>query len=202
MAWRLTGQFIESCSCNMLCPCWFGVPELAVQDQGWCASAIAFRVREGTADGVSLNGQTLVMALDFPDLMFNGGGTARLYFDEGATAAQRGALEAIFTGQQGGPMAAVAPLVATWLPSRTARIDVREDGDTVTVAVGDIGRVESRLLRDGEGKDFTLRGGGFVAGLKMEAVELAPSSSHWADPDMPRRFQTKSGGRSTVSWSA
>ena len=24
MAWNLKGQMIESCSCNMFCPCWFG----------------------------------------------------------------------------------------------------------------------------------------------------------------------------------
>lgn len=201
MAWRLTGQFIESCSCNLMCPCWFGVPELAVQDQGWCATAIAFRVREGNADGASLDGQTVVLAADFPDVMFKGGGTARLYLDERASAEQRRALEDIFTGQQGGPMAALAPLMSTWLPSRVARIDVAEDGDTVTVTVGDAGRVQSRKLRDAEGKDFTLRGGGFVAGLQMDAAELAPSASRWSDPEMSRQFETKSGARANVSWS-
>src|SRR5438876_957919 len=25
MAWNLTADFIETCSCNMLCPCWYGV---------------------------------------------------------------------------------------------------------------------------------------------------------------------------------
>jgi len=188
MAWQLSGQFIETCSCNMLCPCWFGVPELAVQDQGWCATAAAVRVSDGEADGVSLAGQTVAFAFDFPDLMFNGGGTARLYLDERASIAQREALEAIFSGQRGGPMAALAAMLSTWLPSRTTTIAVTEDGDAVSVAVGDIGRVESRRLRDGEGKDFTLRGGGFIAGLGMEALDLAPSSSHWADPEMPRQF--------------
>ena len=43
MAWRLTGQLVETCSCNMFCPCWFTVQELMIMDQGWCASAIAFR---------------------------------------------------------------------------------------------------------------------------------------------------------------
>jgi hypothetical protein len=34
MAWNLTADFIETCSCNMLCPCWYGVRELMVMDQG------------------------------------------------------------------------------------------------------------------------------------------------------------------------
>jgi len=44
MAWNMTAQMIETCSCNMLCPCWYGVKELMVMDRGWCASAILFRV--------------------------------------------------------------------------------------------------------------------------------------------------------------
>src|SRR5512132_2775085 len=99
----------------MFCPCWFGVPDLAVQDQGWCASAIAFRVREGTADGVDLAGRTAVVALDFPDLMFNGGGTARVWVEDGASAEQRRELEAILQGKKGGPMAALGGMIATWL---------------------------------------------------------------------------------------
>lgn len=201
MAWRLTGQLIETCSCNMLCPCWFGVPELAIQDQGYCSTALAFRVQQGSADGTSLDGQTVVIALDFEDVIFNGNGTGRVYLDEAASADQRRALEAIFSGQQGGPMAAVGALVGTWLPARTAKMDVKEEGDTITVAVGDIGQVQSRRLRDGEGKDFTLRGGGLVGGLQMDAMELAPSGSRWSDPDL-RRFETKSGGRAVVNWSA
>ena len=35
MAWNLRAQVIESCSCNMLCPCWFGVTDLMVMDRGW-----------------------------------------------------------------------------------------------------------------------------------------------------------------------
>jgi hypothetical protein len=31
MAWNLTAEFTETCSCNMLCPCWYGVKELMAQ---------------------------------------------------------------------------------------------------------------------------------------------------------------------------
>ena len=33
MAWNLKGQMIQSCSCNMFCPCWFGVQELMIMDE-------------------------------------------------------------------------------------------------------------------------------------------------------------------------
>ena len=201
MAWRLTGQLIETCSCNMFCPCWFTVQDLMNMDQGWCASAIVFRTRDGQSNDVGLNGRTVVLALDFPGpTLFDGNATARLYIDDGASADQRRELEAICSGQKGGPMAVVAGLVSKWLPGRAAKIDVTDQGDTLSIAVGEAGRVESRLLRDPQGHGFTLRGGGFVSGLGMEQVDLAPSGSRWTDPDL-RRFETKSGARGEFSWS-
>src|SRR5215208_6333892 len=87
MAWRLSGQLIETCSCNMFCPCWFTVQELMVMDKLWCASAITYRVREGNADGVDLGGRTFVFAVDFPGpTRLDVNGTALLYVDEEASA--------------------------------------------------------------------------------------------------------------------
>jgi hypothetical protein len=184
----------------MFCPCWFGVPELAVQDQGYCASALAFRIQEGTSEEVDLSGRTVVFVAYFPELMFNGGGTGRLYLEESASAEQRRELEAIFSGARGGPMAGLVPLFSTWLPARTAAIAVNEGDDTVTVSVANAGEVVSRRLRDPEGKAFSLQGGGFLTALQVDALDLAPSASRWTDADLPIRFETRSGGRSIVRW--
>jgi hypothetical protein len=56
MAWNMTADFIETCSCNMLCPCWYGVRELMVMDQGWCASVWLLRVQHGNAEADSYSG--------------------------------------------------------------------------------------------------------------------------------------------------
>src|SRR5262245_40329467 len=123
MAWRLTGQMIETCSCNMFCPCWFLVQEVMVMDKGWCASALGFRAPEGNSNGVRLGGRTVVLALDFPGpTLLDGNATARLYIDDGSNADQRRELEAICSGKVGGPMGGVAPLITKWLPARTAKI--------------------------------------------------------------------------------
>ena len=44
-----------------------------------------------------------------------------------------------------------------------------------------------------------MRGGGFVTGLGMQEVDLAPSGSRWTDPDL-RQFETKSGARGEFTW--
>ena len=160
-----------------------------------------FRAREGNSDGVTLDGRTVVFAIDFPGpTLFDGNATARLYIDDGANVDQRQELEAICSGTKGGPMGALAPLIAKWLPARIAKIDVEEAGETITVTVANAGHVKSQRLRDPQGQGFTLRGGGFVTGLGMQEVDLAPSGSHWTDPDL-RQFETKSGARGEFSWS-
>jgi hypothetical protein len=104
-------------------------------------------------------------------------------------------------GSKGGPMAALSPLVTTWLPTTSAKISVQEDGDEVTVSVSDMGEYKSRLLRDTQGEGFKLTGGGFVSALGLGQVDLSPSSSRWHDPEM-RAFETKSGARGNFNWSA
>jgi len=202
MAWELKGQLVESCSCNMFCPCWFGVQELMIMDQGWCGTVLGFRIKEGRSDGVSLDGRTVMLALDFPGpTLFDGNATGRVLVDDGADDDQQRELEPIFQGNRGGPIENIAPLISTWLPTQAAQIDVSEDGDSVTITAAGSGALRSQLLRDPEGNGFTLRGGGFVAGFGLEVAELAPTlSSEWADADMPRRFETKSGARGDFTW--
>jgi hypothetical protein len=202
MAWNVKGQLVESCSCNMFCPCWFGVQDLMIMDQGWCSGLLGIRIREGSADGLSLDGRTVMIGIDFPGpTLFDADATARVFIDDGADADQQRELEPIMQGSKGGPMENIAPLVSTWLPTRTAQIEVDDAGDSITITASGTGALRSQLLRDPAGTAFTLRGGGFVAGLGMEVADLAPTSSEWADADMPKRFETKSGARGEIDWS-
>lgn len=201
MAWRITGQLIETCNCTMFCPCWFGVPALAIPDEGWCGTAQVFRVQQGHAGSVDLTGRTVVLAIDFPKDPFSGNGTARLYVDDGANTDQSRELEEIFTGKKSGsPEAILQALIATWLPTRAAKIAIREDDKIISVQVGDIGRVNSELLADQAGRVTSVHGAGLASALQMASIELAPSTgTRWADPDL-RAFEAKSGARGNFTW--
>jgi hypothetical protein len=123
MAWQLTGQIHEACSCKLLCPCWLG-PEIE-PDQGWCGGMILFDIQQGHADGVDLSGCKAVCLGEWPGNFWAGQGTGRLIIDEATTADQRRELEAILSGQKGGPMAAVASaVITTLLPTEYAPIQV------------------------------------------------------------------------------
>ncbi len=147
--------------------------------------------------------RSVVLVFDFPGpTLFDGNGTSRVYVDDGASEDQVRELEAIMQGKKGGPMEVLAPLTSTWLPTVTAKIDVAEDGDAVTMSVSGFGEVKSNLLRNDDGQQVTLQNAGMAVGLGGQSVELAPSGSHWSDSDLPREFETKSGGRFMASWSA
>jgi hypothetical protein len=204
MAWKLSGDLVEACSCNVLCPCWFGVQDLMVMDRGWCDSTLVFRIRDGRSDDVDLGGRTVIMGVDFPGpTLFDGNATARLFVDEGTSPDQRRALETIFQGKRGGPMEVIGGLVSRWLPTKPAPIEVKEHGDVLTVKVGDVGEIASQVLKTESGKVMTLQNSGFSEVLNFDdrTLTVAPSKgTRWSDPDMPRAFETKSGARAKWAW--
>jgi hypothetical protein len=190
MSWNLNLQMIETCSCNMMCPCWYGVQELMLMDKGWCATAMALRIES-----------TAVLIFDFPGpTLFDGDGTSRVYIDDGASEEQIRELIPILQGEKGGPMAILASLTSTWLPAVTAAMGVHEEGDSLSVTVEGFGEVKSDLLRNDAGDQVTMQNAGMGVNLGAIDVELAPSASRWSDPAMPRVFDTRSGGRSNVAW--
>lgn len=199
MPWNLNGQLLETCSCNFMCPCWFGIKELQVMDQGWCDGALLFRIREGNSDGVDLGGRMVAMATDYPGpTMLDGNATVRLFFDDAATSEQMRELEGIFSGAKGGSMERYATLVTNRLPSEKVAIQVQEDGDSLTVTVGDFGQIRCQPMKNAAGKPVMLQNAG---PFRIDQVQPAPSSSRWTDPAMPRRFETKSGGVGEFNWS-
>jgi hypothetical protein len=124
MAWQVSGQLTEFCSCKLMCPCWLG--PTPAPDQGWCSGAILYDIEQGQIDGIDVGGSKVVFAADWPGNFFGGQGTARLYLDDQASPDQRRELEAVFSGQKGGLLEGLMGAVITqWLPAQTARIVVQ-----------------------------------------------------------------------------
>lgn len=204
MAWSVTGKMVESCTCNMLCPCWFGVKELMTFDKDYCGGTILFRIDKGTADSTDLKGFDVVLAVDFPGpTMLDGNGTARVLIDERANPNQQKVLEDIFQGRKGGPMAVIAQMLSKWLPTQKARIDVNDDGHNLTATVGKFGQIKSKELINEGGRPMVLQGAGFASAFQMEndSFTLAPSATEWSDSEMPHtQIATKSGAVAKFSW--
>jgi hypothetical protein len=199
MSWQLSGRFHEFCNCDLLCPCVFDAT--ARPDQGWCGGAFTFDINHGSSNGVNLDGRTAVIVLNIPGTFAEGNITARLYVDEGADASQRQALEAIFTGQQGGPWEVIAPAFAEWLPTKTAPITVKWD-DKPEIVIGDVGRLVSDPRVDPHGQPTQIMAAGALDAFKFTG-SIQPSrttGSHFSDPDL-RGFEGNSGYIGAFAWS-
>ena len=204
MAWNITGELIETCSCNMLCPCWFGQADLMLMDQGYCATSLLLRITEGQADGIDLSGQNAVVALHFPGpTLFDANGIGRVYIDSSASDAQAAALEAILQGASGGGMEVPASLVSTWLPTARKSIGVTGANGELTATVDGVGELKTRRLVNDLGNKMTLKNAAFSVAFGHDGHEgeLAPSDgTAWDDTDMPVAWIGKSGVVGQVTW--
>jgi hypothetical protein len=141
MAWRLTGTYFENCSCDMVCPCTTsGLTMPADQDR--CQVVLAFHVDSGEVDGLDVSDRSVVLVADTPKVMAEGNWRLGVVMDAAASAEQAAALGAVFGGQSGGPMAALAPLVSEMLGMESAAIDFVDDGRLHSLRVGDLIDIE------------------------------------------------------------
>jgi len=137
VSWQLSGDYFENCSCSLLCPCLVSAaaPLTARPTEGHCDVPLVFHIETGRYGDVVLDGLNAFVILRSPGVMAEGDWSAATYVDERADDAQAAALEAIFSGAAGGPMAAFTPLISTYLGTKKAPITFRIDGKTRSAAI-------------------------------------------------------------------
>jgi len=135
MSWSLKGNYVETCSCELMCPCNLSFDHGATYD--FCRATLAFDIKEGAIDGTDVGGVAVVAIIDTPKVMTDGNWRLGVFVDEGATDEQADKLVAVFSGQLGGPMAGLAPLVGELAGVQRARIEIADDGLRHSVRVGD-----------------------------------------------------------------
>jgi hypothetical protein len=125
--WNISGQYYETCSCDYVCPCLPG--QMAVRpSKGSCTFAMAFQIDRGQHEAVSLDGLGFIVLGLTPEAMGKGNWSVGLIVDERASMEQRDAITAITSGAAGGPMAALSPLVGSFVGVESAAIRFDRNG--------------------------------------------------------------------------
>src|SRR5207244_9133414 len=88
-------------------------------------------------EGTDVSGLKVAAIADTPKVMTEGNWRLGLFVDAQATDEQTAMLSAVFGGQKGGPMEAIAPLVGEILGVERASIEIVEDGLRHSVRIGD-----------------------------------------------------------------
>jgi hypothetical protein len=135
MAWNLTGSYVETCSCELMCPCNLSFDHGATYD--FCRVVLFFNIREGDIEGVDAGGRKVALVADTPKVMTDGNWRLGVYVDDQADDEQLDKLTKVFGGQLGGPMGALAPFVGEVVGVERAAIEVSDDGLRHSVRVGD-----------------------------------------------------------------
>ena len=135
MSWKLSGSYAETCSCELMCPCNLSFDHGATYD--FCRVTLVFNSREGEIEGTDIGGLKIAAIADSPKVMTDGNWRLGVFVDEQATDEQADKLVKVFTGQLGGPMAGLAPLVGEMLGVERARIEVDDDGVRHSIRIGE-----------------------------------------------------------------
>jgi len=102
-----------------------------------CKGYWAVRIDEGMFEDVSLAATRVLVAFETPQRMIDGGWLQTIIIDEGASEAQRRALESIFMGHAGGPWEKLASFVATRQPTEFRAITFEDEGPVKRASIVD-----------------------------------------------------------------
>ena len=136
MSWKVEGTYFENCNCDFACPCTvttFASP--GTEDR--CQVVLAFHVTRGAVDDVDVAGLSVAVVADSPAKMLDGGWRVGLVIDDKASKEQADKLAGVFSGQMGGPMASLAPLIGQVLGIEQKSIEFRDSGHKHHLKIGD-----------------------------------------------------------------
>ena len=85
MSWNLKGNYVETCSCDLMCPCNLSLDHGATYD--FCRVTLVFNVREGTVEGTDIAGCKIALIADTPKVMTEGNWRVGVVIDDQATDA-------------------------------------------------------------------------------------------------------------------
>ena len=168
--WRIHGEIIDTCNCEVICPCTLGAPPT----EGKCLGNVLWSIDEGRYGSVDLTGLAVVLALYAPGPKFDDGNwRVAMYGDERATSEQRGTLETIFLGRAGGFFDEWRGLTAEvvgvkWLPIQVERV-----GRKRTVRIGEVLEIRGPLSGQHRSvKPLSVRGLRFALGSARQGLQL------------------------------
>jgi hypothetical protein len=199
MSWNVEGTYFENCNCNFACPCTvtsFASP--GTEDR--CQAVLAFHITRGTIDGVDVAGHSVAVVADTPAKMLDGNWRVGLIIDDKASKEQADKLAGVFSGQMGGPMAGLAPLIADVLGIEQKPFEFGDSGHKHHLKIGNEIAIEVEdYIPQGMSEPSRLVGIGHPANTTVTIAR--PTSSRIKAFGMEFYNEGKSAFSAPYSWS-
>ena len=188
-SWRIVGSYFETCNCDLACPCVFLSPPTSED----CTVLLAWHVDQGRFGEIDLDGLSAVLAARSPGHMLKGNWKVALYVDERANPSQQDALTQIFSGQAGGHLAALVPLIGEVLGVKAAVIEYLSEGKRRTLRVGHVADAEVEGLPGQDGSDVTVANVPFAAVPGVPLVVAKSKQMRFSDYGLKWEVSNKNG---------
>jgi hypothetical protein len=188
-SWKIAGSYFEACNCEVACPCVFTSPPTS----GECTVLIAWHIEQGKFEEMGLDGLNAVLAVHSPGHMLEVKWEVALYVDERANQGQRDALTQLFSGQAGGHLAGLAPLIGKVMGVKAAAIQYRSEGKQRSLRLGDIADAEIDGLPGQDGGDVTISNHPFTAVPGFPAVVAKSKQMRFSDYGLNWEVSNKNG---------
>ena len=157
MAWRLEGDYVASCSCNIICPCPVDGTPTDPGGKGECRGVAVFNIDQGNLNDVDLSRTRFAFVNYLKSNLSAGNWSIGVVIDEGASDEQADAIGRIVGGQEGGPFGEFAALTSENLGVERRRVSFGADGASV-----DGSRFSYHQLKGQDGSDVSVSGGAFA----------------------------------------
>jgi hypothetical protein len=200
MAWKISGEYMETCNCTSLCPC-ITSNLAATPTEGDCKAALAMRVDKGSKDGVSLDGLQFMLLLQSKGPMGAGNMTVGLIVDSDASQEQVDAIKAIASGAAGGPMAMLAPLVGNFAGVERAKVTIAQDGNTWSGRAGEFVDQSCEALLNMDGQTMAIDNVSHPINSRLALAKATKSEFHAFGIDWDDSTGTRNGHFAPFAWS-
>jgi hypothetical protein len=187
--WKVSGTYFEACNCDVACPCVF----TSAPTSGECNALIAWHVAEGRYEEVQLDGLNAALFAYAPGHMLQTKWKVALYLDERADERQREALGKIFSGQAGGPLGALGPLIGEVLGVKPAAIEYKANGKQRSMSIAGVGDMEITAIEGQNGADVTINNQPFTPVPGFPAVVARSSRLNYQDYGFNVEISQKNG---------
>jgi hypothetical protein len=181
--WSVKADYIEACSCNLFCQCYFAPhPE----GEAYCDFDNAVKIREGHVGDVKVDGLKFWLSGDLGGDFSKGEMKgAVITFDQGTTKEQQDAITFLVTK--------IYPVKWGSVQTDTAPITWERDGNNGYAKLGDKGEVKLAGVAGPDGKLSVIKNLKYWGADKNDGFELAHSVHHYKGNGYDYSYDNKNG---------
>ena len=148
--WRLKGAYLESCNCDIVCPCLVnGIGNNAMPaTEGHCDLLLGYTIEKGHWYDIDLSGLNFsIMIYSAGPLMSVPNWSIAYYIDDRADDRQYEALCNILSGEAGGPPAGLRDLREVLLGIKRAKVAMEVGEKIIKVTIDGIGEAAVNAIK-------------------------------------------------------